>query len=144
MKTAAAVFVGVVALGCNGPTGTTGNGTTGNPSNDPPVKLSARELNDAYKIGKSYDGKRVEVTGFVRAVEADRSNGKATLEGGDEFTARIDVHFNGPISGISRGDTITVTGTMKGKIKSDFGEVPTITEATLGTVQKKKKKGDKK
>ncbi len=132
-KTAAAVFVVFLVTGCDKDKGI-GIST----SNDPPVKLTARELSDAYKIGKNYDGKRVEVTGFVRAVEADRSNGKATLEGGDEFTARIDVHFTGPISGVSRGDTITVTGTMKGKIKSDFGDVPTITEAKLGTVQKKK------
>jgi hypothetical protein len=102
----------------------------------PPVKMSAREIFDAYKLGKSLDGKRVEVTGWVRAAETDRSNGKLVLDGGIGFLDLLEVHFDGPVSGVKRGDTITATATVKGQVE----KVVTLTDAKLVKVEKGKDK----
>lgn len=45
----------------------------------------------------------------------------------------IEVYFEGPISGVSRRDTVTITATVKGKVK----DVLTLTDAKLVNTKKK-------
>lgn len=132
--TAFALLLALTGCGVKGTTGDQGS-PSATPTG-PPLKLTGEELYDAYKVGKNHDGREVELTGYVRSVDTKRSDGKTTIDGGINPVARVEVFFTAPVSGYARGDTITVKGTIKGKVDG----VPVVTEAKLVNIAPKKEK----
>lgn len=133
-RTSAVLLAIFAAGGCSNALST--QPVTPPPTPGPPTKYTARELYDVLNLGKDLTGKRVEVTGLLRAAEKDRKVLPAvTFEGGDGGNERITCYFDGPVSQqLARGDIITVTATVKGKVDG----VWTLEGAKLTSVKPRK------
>ncbi|MCI0704356.1 MAG: hypothetical protein L0241_25130 [Planctomycetia bacterium] len=109
------------------------------PGNEGFEKWTARELFDAHKIGKDVNGKRVEVTGWVRASESDRAQLPKIVFEGDDSIGHFEVFFYGKVTEeIKRGDTATVRGTVSAKSGTLTVKEAKLIEVKPGKAREKK------